>query len=177
MGVKLKQLWKVWNCKMWTVSAPDLTIVPSFVFRLITFKVQPPCPPMFNVDVNGSYFEDYVRCSYVFHLTGLQSKGAVISGNPRRDVYSYFGPKVCPTAISHLKLFWVLRMLDVRITLKLCNITLRECNAINTISFQKNDIYCYDMYTIIFLFILTKFIKKDFTLYLQELYDSQPKNH
>ncbi|XP_075242583.1 lactosylceramide 4-alpha-galactosyltransferase-like [Convolutriloba macropyga] len=87
------------------LSTPDLTIVPSFVFRLLTLAMTPPPPPMFDVNENGSYFEDYVRCSYVFHLTGLKTKGALVTGNPRHDVYSYFGPKVCPTAISHLKMF------------------------------------------------------------------------
>ncbi|XP_075240261.1 lactosylceramide 4-alpha-galactosyltransferase-like [Convolutriloba macropyga] len=87
------------------VSTPDLTIVPGFVFRLLTLAMTPPPPPMFDVDVDGSYFDDYIRCSYVFHLTGQKTKLARISGNPRSDVYSYLGPKLCPTAIADLNRF------------------------------------------------------------------------
>ncbi|XP_075264360.1 uncharacterized protein LOC142356309 [Convolutriloba macropyga] len=87
------------------MSTPDLTIVPSFILRQTCNFSEVKAPEMFDVDVDGSYFEEYLRCSHIVHLLGKLSKTANISGNPRNDVYSYLGPKICPKSIAQIDLF------------------------------------------------------------------------
>ena len=65
-------------------------------------------PPVFNLDVDASYFDNYFRCSALVHLCGSKSKTTKVRGNPRKDVYSYLGPKICPTSVSDLTKFWYL---------------------------------------------------------------------
>ncbi|XP_075258660.1 uncharacterized protein LOC142350638 isoform X2 [Convolutriloba macropyga] len=86
------------------VNTPNFTIFPSFVFRIYMPRLPPPSPKLFGSDVNSSVYEDFMRCSYLLHLSG-PLKHLKIDGNPRHDIYSYLGPKICPISISHLKLF------------------------------------------------------------------------
>ena len=91
------------------VLAPELTIAPSFKFRLYPLRLRPLPRQLINLktDVNESYFDEFIRCSYTLHLTGAHFKKLPITGNPRRDVYSYLAPKLCPiTFAAHLTTFW-----------------------------------------------------------------------
>ncbi|XP_075256103.1 lactosylceramide 4-alpha-galactosyltransferase-like [Convolutriloba macropyga] len=87
------------------VRTPDLTIFPSFVFRIYMPNLPPPSPKLFDVNVNTSVFDEFMRCSYLIHLSGPWSKNSAVDGNPRHDIYSYLGPKICPTSFSHLNVF------------------------------------------------------------------------
>ncbi|XP_075255506.1 lactosylceramide 4-alpha-galactosyltransferase-like [Convolutriloba macropyga] len=84
------------------VNTPDLTILPSFAFRI--YLPDPPCPKLTGDNVSTSEYEDFMRCSYVLHLGG-QMKNSIPDGNPRHDIYSYIGPKICPISFSYLNLF------------------------------------------------------------------------
>ncbi|XP_075242585.1 lactosylceramide 4-alpha-galactosyltransferase-like [Convolutriloba macropyga] len=80
-----------------------LTILPSFKFQAILTFIG--MPDVFHLNVDPSYFENYFRCTSLVHLSGSASKTNRISGNPRHDIYSYFGPKICPISISTMKNF------------------------------------------------------------------------
>ncbi|XP_075242273.1 uncharacterized protein LOC142337087 isoform X2 [Convolutriloba macropyga] len=89
------------------VTTPNLTILPSFKLRLFPSHAVPPPSLVINLktDVNGSYFDEYIRCSHVLHLTGSEFKSFKVTGNPRRDIYSYMAPKICPiTYAAHFTL-------------------------------------------------------------------------
>ncbi|XP_075263572.1 uncharacterized protein LOC142355229 [Convolutriloba macropyga] len=86
---------------------PHLTIAPSFKFRLLAtmVKVGARPPKLFDLTVDGSYFDNFVNCSYTLHMNGKKSKTRAITGNPHRDAYSYLGPKICPKSFSHIRKF------------------------------------------------------------------------
>ena len=81
----------------------ELSILPSSVFLFLGDNGAP--FRSFYTNFTSADWQERIACSSVLHLSGQRSKNARISGDPRRDIYSYIGPKVCPTAFSNLTSF------------------------------------------------------------------------
>ena len=76
---------------------PSYTVTPSWDIRSLVFL---------DFDQNEDYFEELIRCSYVYHMFMSHFGSIKITGNPRREMYSYLGPKICPISFSNLENFW-----------------------------------------------------------------------
>ena len=91
---------------IWTYESSELSILPSFTFLYMGKHMT----RFYSFDVNydASLWESIIRCSRVVHLATPFSKYKPVTGNPRRDIYSYLGPKLCPMSLRCLQTFWLI---------------------------------------------------------------------
>ncbi|XP_063714396.1 uncharacterized protein LOC134842128 [Symsagittifera roscoffensis] len=94
---------KMYNLSLITnINAKDLTILPSYTItptwnrREMMWTKQ---------DKSESYWDELTRCSFVHHLFNTANENLKVTGNPKREIYSYYGPKICPIAFKDLTVF------------------------------------------------------------------------
>ena len=58
-----------------------------------------------NHDRHENFYHEMTRCSYMAHVFNSHTGRLRVRGNPKREFYSYIGPKVCPIAFQHLNTF------------------------------------------------------------------------
>lgn len=91
-----------WNVTS-TINTTDFSILPRYTFM-----------PFWN-GINGTiwshedraedFWESYIKCSYMVHIINCRAKMFNVTGNPKREFYSYIGPKVCPKTFGHFDIF------------------------------------------------------------------------
>ena len=82
--------------------AKDFTLLPSFTVT-----------PTWNIaslvwspdDRNEEFFPNLLRCSFVHHVFMSHFSRKNVTGNAKREIYSYLGPKVCPISFKDLDHF------------------------------------------------------------------------
>ncbi|XP_075239897.1 lactosylceramide 4-alpha-galactosyltransferase-like isoform X2 [Convolutriloba macropyga] len=85
------------------VNSKDLSILPSYAFEAAYDKTS--LYFWSGRDRDDSYWEELLRCSYGIHIINSWTKKLVVTGNPKRELYAYLGPKNCPISFSDLNNF------------------------------------------------------------------------
>ncbi|XP_075245666.1 lactosylceramide 4-alpha-galactosyltransferase-like isoform X2 [Convolutriloba macropyga] len=85
------------------IETKELTLLPPF-----TFLMPAVYPKKFVLTVenkNSSFWDSLLRCSKVVHIFNSDVKDEEVTGNPKRELLSYLGPRYCPASFVHLKQF------------------------------------------------------------------------
>ncbi|XP_075246683.1 lactosylceramide 4-alpha-galactosyltransferase-like isoform X2 [Convolutriloba macropyga] len=88
---------------MSVIQTKELSLLPPFVFIQPAFR---PYQYVFtSTERETSFWESLLRCSKAVHIFHSIVGDEEVTGNARREIFSYLGPRYCPASFVHLKQF------------------------------------------------------------------------